>query len=81
MEAIKAFEFSPAEVTCEPAPVRISYTYQFTLKAEEEAVETASKDAAEAQATGRHGRLLLRGFRTPLAGIEVKPAMAHQPFR
>ncbi|MGC6418378.1 MAG: TonB family protein [Bradymonadia bacterium] len=72
VEAIKAFEFSPAEVNGEPAPVRISYTYQFTLKAEEKADEV-STEKAEQKPTGRlSGRLLLRGFRTPLAGVEVK---------
>jgi TonB family protein len=41
IEAVKAFEFSPAEIDHKPAPIRIVYRYVFTMR-EEKVVPTTS---------------------------------------
>lgn len=70
LEAVKQFIFSPAEVDGEPAPVRIQYKYDFTLVAEVVEPPPQPKDALP---MGRlTGRLIVRGFRKPLVGVQVE---------
>jgi TonB family protein len=41
LAAVRAFEFSPAEIDDKPSPIRIVYRYVFTLREEKVAVTTA----------------------------------------
>lgn len=66
--AAREFRFSPAEVDGNPAPVRITYKYGFTLAPEP--TPAAVKTARESAVNFR-GRAIERGTRKPLAGIEV----------
>ena len=34
LDAVKRFRFSPAEIDGKPAPVKITYSYQFTARVE-----------------------------------------------
>ncbi|MBM4292290.1 MAG: TonB family protein, partial [Deltaproteobacteria bacterium] len=66
VEAARGFRFSPAEVDGAPAPVQISFRYEFTLQEEVVRVE-------EAREVGRlRGVVLERGTRRPLAGVTVR---------
>ncbi|TSC22848.1 TonB-dependent receptor domain-containing protein [Corallococcus sp. Z5C101001] len=73
VEAVKQFQFEPAEVDNVPAPVRIQYAYQFLFRAPEPPPETAA-DGGVAEPQGPvnfSGRALERGTRKPLVGAEV----------
>ncbi|MFZ5468138.1 MAG: TonB-dependent receptor domain-containing protein [Myxococcota bacterium] len=65
LEAVKQFEFSPAEVDGAPAPVRIHYAYEFFFQPQ--AVETP----VESGVVNFSGLLLERGTRRPLVGATV----------
>ncbi|MEE2755448.1 MAG: TonB family protein [Myxococcota bacterium] len=87
ISAVKQFKFSPAEVDGNVAPVRIQYTYNFTLrKAVDPSPETgpnADRDSTTdiQRDNGRLvGRLVLKGYRTPLVGFEVKLSTGVQSF-
>lgn len=72
-EAVKQFQFEPAEVDNVPAPVRIQYAYQFVFRAPEPPPE-ASPDGGVAEPQGPvnfSGQALERGTRKPLVGAEV----------
>jgi TonB family protein len=60
VEAVKRFEFDPAEVDDKPAPVKILYRYTFTLEAE--IPKTAAFD----------GVVRTRKGQKPLAGVTVE---------
>ncbi len=59
LEAVRQFKFSPAEFDDQPAPVKITYRYQFTLK-----VELPTTSAFR-------GVVRAKGTRAPLAGVTV----------
>lgn len=68
--AVRQFEFSPAEVDGQPAPVRIQYAYQFVMRAE----VVAAPDAGSADGgapVNFAGRLRTAGTRDPLQGATV----------
>lgn len=67
LQAVRQFEFSPAEVDGVPAPVRILYTYQFVFRPQ--VVEAAPKPVEEV--VNLSGTLLERGTRNPLANATV----------
>ncbi|MHA7627870.1 TonB-dependent receptor domain-containing protein [Corallococcus sp. M7] len=72
-EAVKQFQFEPAEVDNVPAPVRIQYAYQFVFRAPEPQPE-ASPDGGVQEPQGPvnfSGQALERGTRKPLVGAEV----------
>ncbi|AFE03674.1 TonB family protein [Corallococcus coralloides DSM 2259] len=72
-EAVKQFQFEPAEVDHVPAPVRIQYAYQFVFRAPEPPPE-ASPDGGVQEPQGPvnfSGQALERGTRKPLVGAEV----------
>jgi TonB family protein len=60
LEAVKKFKFSPAEFDGQPAPVKITYRYQFTLKVE---LPTTSEF---------RGVVRAKGTGAPLAGVTVE---------
>ncbi|MCB9540135.1 MAG: TonB-dependent receptor [Myxococcales bacterium] len=69
LAAVKQFRFTPAKVDGEPTAVQVAYRYNFTLA--EEVVETPA--APTEVPTGRLvGRILERGTRKPLPGLQVK---------
>ncbi|MCP3102060.1 TonB-dependent receptor [Myxococcus sp. K15C18031901] len=71
VEAVKQFQFEPAEVDDVPAPVRIQYAYQFVFRpAPPASLEDGGVAAPEAP-VNFSGRALERGTRKPLAGAEV----------
>ncbi len=65
LEAVRQFEFSPAEVDGKPATVRIQYAYQF-LTGQKAAVNFA-------------GTLLERGTRRPLVGASIAVIVPEGP--
>ncbi|MBU1430640.1 TonB family protein [Myxococcota bacterium] len=68
--AVKQFTFRPAEVDNAPAPVQIAYRYEFTLETQ---VETVEAPVDKDNPTGElRGRLLERGTRAPLLGLNVR---------
>ncbi|WP_404365808.1 TonB-dependent receptor domain-containing protein [Corallococcus coralloides] len=72
-EAVKQFQFEPAEVDNVPAPVRIQYAYQFVFRAPEAPPEAAT-DGGVQEPQGPvnfSGQALERGTRKPLVGAEV----------
>ncbi|MBZ4336205.1 TonB-dependent receptor [Corallococcus interemptor] len=72
-EAVKQFQFEPAEVDHVPAPVRIQYAYQFVFRAPEAPPEAAT-DGGVQEPQGPvnfSGQALERGTRKPLVGAEV----------
>lgn len=70
VEAVKQFQFEPAEVDNVPAPVRIQYAYQFVFRP---APPPGGADGgAELQApVNFSGQAVERGTRKPLNGAEV----------
>ncbi|MCP3135924.1 TonB-dependent receptor domain-containing protein [Pyxidicoccus xibeiensis] len=71
VEAVKQFEFTPAEVDNVPAPVRIQYAYQFVFRP---APPPEAADGGAATPEGPvnfSGQALERGTRKPLNGAEV----------
>ncbi|QSQ20423.1 TonB-dependent receptor [Pyxidicoccus parkwayensis] len=71
VEAVKQFQFEPAEVDNVPAPVRIQYAYQFVFRPAPPP-ENPDGGAAEPQApVNFSGQALERGTRKPLNGAEV----------
>ncbi|MBN8229467.1 TonB-dependent receptor [Corallococcus macrosporus] len=74
VEAVKQFQFEPAEVDHVPAPVRIQYAYQFVFRAPEAPPEAPSADGGVQEPQGPvnfSGQALERGTRKPLVGAEV----------
>ena len=74
VEAVKQFQFEPAEVDNVPAPVRIQYAYQFVFRpAPPPQLGDADGGTAEAAQgpVNFSGRALERGTRNPLKGAEV----------
>jgi TonB family protein len=65
LEAVKRFQFSPAEIDGKPAAVRIAYRYQFTIEK-----EVTPPPPKEAVVTLR-GKILQRGNRAPLNAASV----------
>lgn len=62
LDAVRRFKFSPAEIDDKPAPVKITYRYQFTQRV---AVPT----------TGNlRGVVVAKGAGTPLAGVTLELA-------
>ncbi len=71
VEAVRQFQFEPAEVDGVPAPVRIEYAYQFVFRPPL-APEGDDSAAAEPEApVNFSGRALERGTRDALVGAEV----------
>lgn len=71
VEAVKQFEFSPAEVDNVPSPVRIQYAYQFVFRPVE---PTPTEDGGVSQPEAPvnfSGQALERGTRKPLNGAEI----------
>ncbi|WP_370644078.1 TonB-dependent receptor domain-containing protein [Myxococcus sp. RHSTA-1-4] len=69
--AVRQFEFEPAEVDGVPAPVRITYAYQFVWR-EEPVAEAPGADGGVPEAPVNFSGLALeRGTRKPLVGAEV----------
>ncbi|WP_163989964.1 TonB-dependent receptor [Pyxidicoccus caerfyrddinensis] len=71
VEAVKQFQFEPAEVDNVPAPVRIQYAYQFVFRP---APPPEAADGGAATPEGPvnfSGQALERGTRKPLNGAEV----------
>jgi TonB family protein len=71
VEAVKQFEFEPAEVDNVPAPVRIQYAYQFVFRPAPPPPDAdGGTDVPEAP-VNFSGQALERGTRKPLGGAEV----------
>jgi TonB family protein len=68
LEAVKQFEFSPAEVDGQPAAVRLSYSYHFFVRRE---VVAAVQTPDAGPVVNFAGTLVERGTRVPLAGASV----------
>ncbi len=66
VEALRRFEFEPAEIDGHPAAVRITYNYHFVLKPPEATQPIAGQGPVNLLGTVRE-----RGTRKPLAGVEV----------
>jgi TonB family protein len=66
LEAVKKFEFSPAEVDHVPAPVRILYTYEFVWRPQVVETPVAPEDVVNFT-----GSLVERGTRDPLPNATV----------
>lgn len=62
--AAARFLFSPAEIGGQPAAVRITYRYRFTIREEKTAAPAGAPVVVE-------GRLLERGTRRPIAGASA----------
>jgi TonB family protein len=67
LEAVRQFEFSPAEVDGQPAPVRIQYAYEFLYRPQVVEPPPAPKE----EVVNFSGVLLERGTRKVLAGVTV----------
>jgi TonB family protein len=72
VEAVRQFQFSPAEVDGKPAPVRIQYAYEFLYRPE----VVQAPPAEPSSVVNFSGVLLERGTRKPLAGATVVVALA-----
>ncbi|MEW5738795.1 MAG: TonB-dependent receptor [Myxococcota bacterium] len=73
LAAVRQFEFSPAEVDGQPAPVRIQYAYQFFFQPPPEP-EAPALDAGVdggAPVVNFSGRIVERGTRDPLPAAQV----------
>jgi len=66
LEALRRFEFEPAEIDGKPAAVRITYNYHFVLKPVEAAQPAPGEGPINLLGTVRE-----KGTRKPLAGVEV----------
>ncbi len=66
--AIRQFQFSPAEVDGQPAPVRILYSYEFLFRPQ---VVQSPPVEPTAQQVNLRGKVLQRGTRDPLANATV----------
>lgn len=66
LAAVRQFRFTPAEVDGKPAPVRITYAYDFVLRPAPAEVQVKQEGPVNFT-----GRVLERGNRKPLAGAEV----------
>jgi TonB family protein len=62
LEAVKQFEFSPAEIDHQPVAVRITYRYEFVLKQ----AEAAPSEARAFPSARIEGEILQRGKHTPI---------------
>ncbi|MFP2928493.1 TonB-dependent receptor domain-containing protein [Pyxidicoccus sp. 3LG] len=71
VEAVKQFQFEPAEVDNVPAPVRIQYAYQFVFRPAPPPEGTDGGAAGPEAPVNFSGRALERGTRKPLNGAEV----------
>lgn len=71
VEAVKQFQFEPAEVDNVPAPVRIQYAYQFVFRPAPPPVDADGGTQAAQGPVNFSGRALERGTRNPLKGAEV----------
>lgn len=71
LEAVRQFEFSPAEVDGVPAAVRVSYSYEFLYRPE---VVPAPPTPEPEKLVNFSGLLLQRGTRKPLAGATIAVA-------
>jgi TonB family protein len=69
--AVRQFEFSPAEVDGAPAPVRITYAYQFVWREVPPAEAPGSESAKQEGPVNLSGQVLERGTRKKLANVEV----------
>ena len=67
LEAVRQFEFSPAEVDGQPAPVRIQYAYEFLYRPQVVEAPPAPKE----EVVNFSGVLLERGTRKALVGATV----------
>jgi TonB family protein len=67
LEAVRQFQFSPAEVDGQPAPVRIQYAYEFLYRPQVVEAPPAPKE----EVVNFSGVLLERGTRKALAGATV----------
>ena len=68
VNAVRQFEFSPAEVDHVPAAVRIQYTYEFVFRPQAVVIEPS---AAKQDLVNFSGVLLQRGTRNPLSGATL----------
>lgn len=66
VEAVRAFEFEPAEVDGRPAPVRLEYVYHFRI---ERKVEEGPKEVQ--MVTNLRGRVVERGTGLPIPGASI----------
>ena len=65
LEAVRQFEFSPAEVDGKPAPVRIAYSYEFLYR------PSVVEQPIAADVVNLSGVLLERGTRRPIGGATI----------
>ncbi|NNB87313.1 TonB family protein [Corallococcus exiguus] len=71
IEAVRAFQFSPAEVDGVPAPVQVEYVYHFTLSAPAASPDAPAEEVEKPRAT-LTGQLISRGSRSRVAGATVR---------
>ncbi|OJH34652.1 TonB family protein [Cystobacter ferrugineus] len=69
LEAVRQFQFSPAEVDGVPAPIQVQYVYNFVLQPPK--VEESAPPPPPPEAT-LTGQLLARGSRTRVEGATVR---------
>lgn len=76
MEAVKQFEFTPAEVDGQPAPIQIEYVYHFVLKPPEPDGGVPFAEGGVPEPTVRPavltGRIIQRGSRNRVSGATVR---------
>ena len=71
LEAVRQFEFSPAEVDGVPASVRIQYTYEFFFRPEVVTVALDPDAGTPDNVVNFEGTLVERGTRAPLPGATI----------
>jgi TonB family protein len=75
LEAVRQFQFSPAEVDGQPAPVRIQYAYEFLYRPQVVEAPPAPKE----EVVNFSGVLLERGTHKALAGATVVVDVGGEP--
>jgi TonB family protein len=68
LAAASQFEFSPAEIDGKPAPVRITYRYNFRMT---EVPRPQARQVERKSEVNLEGRVLESGTRHPLPGVDV----------
>jgi TonB family protein len=71
LEAVRQFEFTPAEVDGVPAPVRIQYDYEFFFRPEVVTTALDPDAGTPDNVVNFEGTLVERGTRTPLPGATI----------
>ncbi len=71
LEAVRQFEFTPAEVDGTPTAVRIQYSYEFFFRPEVVTSALGADGGAAAEVVNFEGTLVERGTRAPLPGATI----------